>query len=136
MNKVFSSAMRQAMQLTRAQNLKEATRVVQLALSGRGVPDAPAEQPSANLRAIASAFAIPEGVDKTENSKKSEPESHSGARPRRPLGEVIDLLRHVDLPKFGRELGAICKSAQDALRSRRGGLPDAKLSRRGGGARL
>ena len=34
--------------------------------------------------------------------KNRSPKSHSGARPRRPLGEVIDLLRHVDLPKFGR----------------------------------
>ena len=75
MKSVFSTAMRQATQLTRAQNVIEATRVIQRALSGRGHAVSPGE-PS--------------------------PE-------KRPLGEVLKLLRQADLPSFGLDSAPLAK---------------------------
>ena len=49
MKTVFSTAMRQATQLTRAQNVIEATRVIQRALSGRGHALSPDEQSPESL---------------------------------------------------------------------------------------
>jgi poly(hydroxyalkanoate) depolymerase family esterase len=107
MNKVFSSAMQRALRLTRAQNLREATRAIQLALLGQRVSDGSVtdgsvtEESGRGLRAIGSAFAIPETAHKVEIIKKADAEFRSPAR--RPLGEVEDLLRRVDFPKFGRD---------------------------------
>jgi len=71
----FSTAMRQATQLTRAQNVIEATRVIQHALSGGGHAVSPGEPSPQNSPLI--------------------------ARVRRPLGEVLKLLRQADLPSLG-----------------------------------
>jgi len=55
MNMDFANAMRAAMDLTRAQKLMEATRLLQSALSGREVvPSAPPQAPAAKGRAIES----------------------------------------------------------------------------------
>ena len=52
MKTVFSIAMRQATQLTREQNVIEATRVIQRALSGRGHAPSPDEQSPERSRLI------------------------------------------------------------------------------------
>ena len=103
----FSAAMRKAVELTRARNVMEATRVIQRALTGHGAPpvkeplegarlplprtqlsdteleQAPAEAPSASWPAADAAA----------------PERPAG-RPRRPLGEVLRFLRHADRSRF------------------------------------
>jgi hypothetical protein len=83
MKPVFSTAMRQATQLTRSQSMIEATRVIQRALSGRGHAVSPGE-PSAE--------------------KPSEPSPE-----KRPLGEVLKLLRQADLPSFGLDSAPLAK---------------------------
>ena len=52
MKNVFSTAMHQATQLTREQNVTEATRVIQRALSGRGHALSPDEQSPESSRLI------------------------------------------------------------------------------------
>jgi poly(hydroxyalkanoate) depolymerase family esterase len=83
MKSVFSTAMRQATQLKGAQNVIEATRVIKRALSGRGHAVSPGE-PS--------------------QEKPSEPSPE-----KRPLGEVLKLLRQADLPSFGLDSAPLAK---------------------------
>ena len=52
MKTVFSTTMRQATQLMREQNVIEATRVIQRALSGRGHALSPDEQSAESSRLI------------------------------------------------------------------------------------
>jgi poly(hydroxyalkanoate) depolymerase family esterase len=100
----FSTAMRRALQLTRAENLMEATRVIQRALGGRG-PAAPADQPPENARlltppraGIADAVEPPPQPSRTATAREASVERRPSGRERRPLGEVLRLLRRADLP--------------------------------------
>src|SRR5271166_3262045 len=114
MNLDFSAAMRQAAQLTRAQKLMEATRLIQRALMGR-LPIAPDIQPFESARFLAPPLQEPETSSETapENTPQAaiavEPQIAASARAsdakirpagraRRPLGEVLTLLRQADLP--------------------------------------
>ncbi len=159
----FGIAMRQALQLTRAQNLMEATRVIQRALGGRGrdKPDRPAEtarliappadgaesagvieaslSPFGGERAAprAAPLEAPDGagpssgglgpppspaIGRPEGRPSSDglwgegtpPTStvrqSTGNRHRRPLGEVLQLLRQADFPAFGDRAAAQRKS--------------------------
>jgi poly(hydroxyalkanoate) depolymerase family esterase len=83
MKSVFSTAMRQATQLKGAQNVIEATRVIKRALSGRG-------------------HAVSPGEPSPEKPSEPSPE-------KRPLGEVLKLLRQVDLPSFGLDSAPLAK---------------------------
>ena len=107
----FSAAMRRALQLTRAANVMEATRVIQRALGGRASADAsPAEEPRAKaLRLLrpprpASADAIvepPPQPSRTAAAPEASVERRPSGRERRPLGEVLKLLRRADRPASG-----------------------------------
>jgi poly(hydroxyalkanoate) depolymerase family esterase len=83
MKPVFSTAMRQATQLTRAQNVIEATRVIQRALSGPG-------------------HAVSPGEPSPEKPSEPSPE-------KRPPGEVLKLLPQADLPSFGLDSAPLAK---------------------------
>ena len=82
MNTVFSRAMRQATQLTRKQNVIEATRLIQRVLSGRNRNRPPDES-------------APEGAQLIERETDVTTESAG-----KPLQQVSKLLRQVDLPDF------------------------------------
>ena len=125
----FGTAMRQALQLTRAQNLMEATRIIQRALGGRGrdKPDRPADTarliapadgsgPASALRgapldppgrADASSGGLrpppspAAGAEGEAASRTSTARRSTGRRDRRPLGEVLQLLRQGNLPALG-----------------------------------
>jgi poly(hydroxyalkanoate) depolymerase family esterase len=97
----FGAAMRQALELTRNQNLMEATRVIQRALSGSEI--APSEnEPSKEPRTSALILAPPPKTSGTSEAEPAPKVANAGgtatvrpsARPRRPLGEVVKLLRH------------------------------------------
>jgi poly(hydroxyalkanoate) depolymerase family esterase len=87
MKSVFSTAMRQATQLARAQNVVEATRVIQRALSGRGHAVSPGE-PSPEISCP---------LDAVDLAKSAN------------LGEVLKLLRQADLPSFGLDSAPLAK---------------------------
>ena len=74
MKNLLTSAFNRATQLTREQNLAEATRVLMGALT-RGAAAPPAPQPAAHAEPHPPTFRV-----------------------RRPLGETVDLLRHAGLP--------------------------------------
>src|SRR5208283_3554831 len=104
MKTVFSAAMRHATKLTRAQNVIEATRVIQRALSGRGRDFSPEQRTPESPRLItpptsgaesADAFEQPRQDARIERrrSQSSTTEQPSAGRMRRPLGEVLTLLR-------------------------------------------
>ncbi len=87
----FGAAMRQALQLTREQNLMEATKVIQRALAGFE-PAPAADQPGANAQALppppkvsGTADAPPQSVQAANASAANTPRRPSG-RARRPLG--------------------------------------------------
>ena len=117
----FGAAMREAFELTRAQKLTEATRVIQRALTGRGAPLLMSEPPRESVRLLA---APSEGLrdirlDRTAPSlcartkrpaQDASAEERLAARPRRPLGEVLTLLRQADLRGLGRHAAAVSKS--------------------------
>ena len=118
MKSVFSTAMRQATQLTRAQNVIEATRVIQRALSGRGHAAPPVDQSRESARLIAPPPNVSETAGVAEPPRQNArmasarlrdatAERRPAGRMRRPLGEVLKLLRQADLPSFGLELGAV-----------------------------
>src|SRR5271165_379546 len=105
MNLDFSAAMRQAAQLTRAQKLMEATRLIQCALTGRR-PIAPDIQPFESARFLAprpqEPETAPENTPQTAIAVEPQPAASARAsdakirpagRARRPLGEVLTLLR-------------------------------------------
>ncbi len=115
MNLDFSAAMRQAAQLTRAQKLMEATRVIQRALTGRRpiAPDigqpferllAPPPQESETASEISSETQAAVAVEPPPALASARvPDAPVEIRPeraRRPLGEVLTLLRQADLPVF------------------------------------
>jgi poly(hydroxyalkanoate) depolymerase family esterase len=120
MKSVFSTAMRQATQLTRAQNVIEATRVIQRALSGRGHAVSPGEPSPENSRLIALLTNVAESFEVFEPAQQDAriasvglPDAVADRRPaarmRRPLGEVLKLLRQADLPSFGLDSAPLAK---------------------------
>ena len=120
MKSVFSTAMRQATQLTRAQNMIEATRVIQRALSGRGHAAPPVDQSRESARLIALPTNVAESLEVFEPAQQdvriasarlrdATPERGPAARMRRPLGEVLKLLRQADLPSFGLDSAPLAK---------------------------
>ena len=144
MKSVFSTAMRQATQLTRAQNMIEATRVIQRALSGRGHAAPPVDQSRESARLIALPTNVAESLEAFEPAQQdariasarlrdATPERGPAARMRRPLGEVLKLLRQADLPSFGLELGATREISKRAAGASAGwgGLSHASLHLRG-----
>ena len=74
MTSVLGRAMQEALQLTRAQKLGEATRIIQRALSGHGRPEPPEESPGGG-RLIA-----PPPLETPENEGAAEPAPETDAR--------------------------------------------------------
>ena len=112
MTTVFSAAMRHATKLTRAQNVIEATRVIQRALLGRGHTQSPGEQSSespgpielkANFAGSSGEFEQPRQDARIASAplREAAAERWPTARARRSLGEVLKLLRQADLPSLG-----------------------------------
>ena len=121
MNTVFSTAMRQATQLTREQNVIEATRLIQRALSGRGQALSPGEQSPESSRLIELQTNVAESSEGFEPPRQdariasarlrdAARERRPAARMRRPLGEVLKLLRQANLPSFGLDSAPFVKS--------------------------
>lgn len=121
MKTVFSTAMRQATQLTREQNVIEATRVIQSALSGRGHAPSPGGHSSEDSRLIELQTNVAESSGGAELPRRDAGiasarlrDAAAGRRPaarmRRPLGEVLKLLRQGDLPSFGLDSAPFAKS--------------------------
>ena len=102
----FGAAMRQALELTRNQNLMEATRVIQRALGGSAPApsdDEPRQEPGKSAlilppppKASGAAEAVEPAPQHPQaaNDGGSPTAQRSSARPRRPLGEVVKILRH------------------------------------------
>jgi poly(hydroxyalkanoate) depolymerase family esterase len=112
MKSVFSSAMRQATQLTRAQKVIEATQMIQRDLSGRGQTVSPGEPSPENSGLIALPTKVAEGFEvfgpnpqdariTSVGSPDAGADRRPAARMRRPLGEILKLSRQADLPSFG-----------------------------------
>src|ERR1700730_7928587 len=102
--KTTCSAAREAAKLTQSQQLIEATRVIQRALSGRNPAASPDQQPAGNLRPIApKAGARPAQSEPPIAGNASAgwgelPPPRGLARATRPLGEVLTLLRRANRP--------------------------------------
>ncbi len=102
----FSAVMRRALQLTRADNVMEATRVIQRALGGRARAAQPAaDEPPASARLLtppraAPAHAAEPQPSRTAAAPEASVERRPSGRERRPLGEVLKLLRRADHPGF------------------------------------
>jgi poly(hydroxyalkanoate) depolymerase family esterase len=103
----FSAAMRRALQLTRAQNVMEATRVIQRALTRGGAVAPPVDEPLPSARLLAPPRDVAGTADAVEPPRQTARTVSAGdaavgrrpsERPRRPLGEVVKLLRRADLP--------------------------------------
>lgn len=121
MKTAFRTAMRQAMQLTRERNVIEATQQIQRALSGRGLPLSPDEQPPGSSRLIerqANAAKSSGGFEQPRQDvgianagvRDAAADWRPAARMRRPLGEVMKLLRQAGLPGFGLDSAPVAKS--------------------------
>ena len=126
MKSVFSTAMHQATQLLREQNVTEATRVIQRALSGRGHALSPDEQSPESSRLIELQTNVAESSGGFEQPwqdagiagagvRNAAAERRPAARMKRPLGEVLKLLRQADLPSFGLDSAPFVKSRKAPL---------------------
>ena len=101
----FSATIRQALHLTRAQNLMEATRVVQRALVGSGPAAPPVDEPRERALAPPPPPEVTRTADAVEppqqrahtDSGEAATERRPSGRPRRRLGEVLRLLRQAEL---------------------------------------
>jgi poly(hydroxyalkanoate) depolymerase family esterase len=120
MKTVFSTAMRQATQLTRKQNVIEATQLIKRALLGRGHALSPDDQSSKSARLIELEANVAESSGAFEQPRQdariasaglrnAEAEQRPSARMKRPLGAVLQLLRQGDLPSFGHEFSPFAK---------------------------
>jgi poly(hydroxyalkanoate) depolymerase family esterase len=102
MNLDFAAAMRRALELTRARDVVGATRVIQAALSGRPAADADHARP----RRTSITSPLTQGADNVDEAASPPPRTDTArprtqapriafprARPRKPLGEVLDRLR-------------------------------------------
>lgn len=105
MKTVFNAAMRQATKLTRERDVIEATRMIQRALSGQDQEVSPGGQSPENSRSFelqAPVAGRSRGVEAPQQdagiassrSRDTAAERHK----KRPLGEVLKLLRQADLP--------------------------------------
>jgi poly(hydroxyalkanoate) depolymerase family esterase len=121
MKSVFSTAMRHATRLTGAQNVIEATRVIQRALSGRGYAVSQGEPSQENSRLIALPANVAESLEAFEPAhqdarlggarlRDATAEQGPAGRMTRPLGEVLKLLRQADLPSFDLHSAPFVKS--------------------------
>jgi poly(hydroxyalkanoate) depolymerase family esterase len=121
MKTVFSTAIRQATELTRKQNVIEATRMIKRALSGRGHAHSPGEQSPESSRLIELQTNVAESSEGFEQPRQdariaaaglrnAAAERRPAARMKRPLGEVLKLLRQGDLPSFGLDSAPLVKS--------------------------
>ena len=121
MKTVFSTAMRQAKQLTREQNVIKATQLIKRALSGPGHAlsldeKSPKRARSIELQANAAessgAFEQPRQDARIASAglRDAAAERRPSARMKRPLGEVLQLLRQGDLPSFGSDSARFVKS--------------------------
>ena len=117
----LSTAIRQATQLTRAQNIIEATRLLTRTLSGRGHAPSPDEHSPKNSRLIELQANVAERSESFEQPQQdiriagagvrnSTAPRRPSTRMRRPLGEVLKLLRQADLPSFGHDSAPFLKS--------------------------
>jgi poly(hydroxyalkanoate) depolymerase family esterase len=120
MKSVFSTAMLEAARLTRTQNVIEATQVIQRALSGRGHAVSRGEPPQENSQLIALPTNVAESLEVFEPAQQdagiasarlrdAKPEPRHAGRMRRPLGEILKLLRQADLPSFGFDSAPLAK---------------------------
>jgi poly(hydroxyalkanoate) depolymerase family esterase len=121
MKTAFSTAMRQATQFTREQNIIEATRAIKRALSGSGHALSPDDQSPASSRLIELQTIVTENSGGFEQPRQdariasadvgdAAAKRRPAARMRRPLGEVLKLLRQADLPSFGLDSAPFVKS--------------------------
>src|SRR5271166_3136714 len=94
----FSAAMRRALQLTRAQNVIEATRVIQRAVTGGGAAAPTVEEALASARLLGPARDVAGTADavepplqrtRTASASDAAAERRPSGRARRPLGEVV-----------------------------------------------
>ena len=126
MKTVFSAAMRHATKLTRARNVIEATRVIQDALLRRGRDFSPDQQTPESSRLITPPTNGAESADAFEQPQEdagiasphfraSTAEQRPAGRMKRPLGEVLTLLRQANLPNFGRDPAPFAKSRKAPL---------------------
>jgi len=126
MKSVFSTAMHQATQLMREQNVIEATRVIKRALSGRGHANSPNEQSPERSRLIELQTNVAESSGGFEQPwqdariasagvRNAAAERRSSVRMRRPMGEVLNLLRQADLPSFGLDSAPLLKLRKSPL---------------------
>src|SRR5271165_5957658 len=106
MNPEFRAAILQALQLTRSQNVMEATRVIQRAIADLQRPAPPVDEPRERAPALppppeltrtADAVEPPQQRAHTANSGEAATERRPSGRPRRRLGEVLKLLRQAEL---------------------------------------
>jgi poly(hydroxyalkanoate) depolymerase family esterase len=117
--------MRQATELTRKQKLIEATRAIKRALSGQGHTTPPDARPAgkSRFRELESSFAeLPAAFEPRHDAGKTRPgsphapaESASATRPKRPLGEVMTLLRHGKLPSFDPDSAPFLKPRRETV---------------------
>src|SRR5262249_16597072 len=111
----FSAAMRQALQLIRSQNVLEATRVIHGALADRGAEASPTDDlgerelillpPPEILGTRETARGASEQVQGAASVKGAGNRQQSSGRPRRPLREVVELLRRADFSGLRRGSG-------------------------------
>lgn len=106
MKTVFNAAMRQATKLTRERNVVEATRMIQRALSGQDQEVSPGGQSPGSSRSFglqALVVGRSRGLDAPQQDARIATSARSRdtaaeRRKKRPLGEVLKLLRQADLP--------------------------------------
>jgi poly(hydroxyalkanoate) depolymerase family esterase len=116
----FSAAMRRALQLTRAQNVMEATRVIQRALTRDGDATPPVDEPLASARLLTPPRDLagtpdlaepPRQTARTASAREATAEPRPSGRPRRSLGEVLTLLRRADLQRLRPGLAPVLRKA-------------------------
>ena len=106
----FAAAMRQALNLVRSQNVMEATRVIQRALTDQGADLSPADDSRERAPILPPPPKIFEAAEPTPARQTQERAASAGEtlrrppsnRKRRPLGEVVNLLRQSELAGLGR----------------------------------
>ena len=107
MKTIFSTALRNAAQFTQSQPVIEATRAIQRALAGRDSARSPDPQSAGNLRPIAPKAGArpaesepPIAGNAGAGWRELLPIQGRAARVKRPLGEVLTLLRRANRPSL------------------------------------
>lgn len=95
MKSLLNTAMQKAVELTRNQNVVEATRVIRRVLAARGGLESPDEMMRQNSLAAEPSGAI-QPPPQEARPKMAGPAPAAAAHHRLPLGDVLDLLRHKD----------------------------------------